>query len=95
MISTLFPLFENCKDKSSYLDEKYKLLLTIGEGRYAKVKLAYCTIEKKYVAIKVARKSSSIYQLELLYKEIQALVELKHDSRKNTVSITDFNFSGI
>jgi len=68
--------------------------MTIGEGRYAKVKLAYNISEKKYVAIKVARKSSDIYHLELLYKEIQTLVDLKNTNKRNTVSIMDFNFCG-
>jgi serine/threonine protein kinase len=76
------------------LDEKYLIIRTIGEGRYAKVKLAIDLSSKKQVAIKIMRVKNIINKrecLECLFTEINILTECRHP---NVVKILDASFDG-
>lgn len=76
------------------LDDKYLIIKTIGEGRYAKVKLAIDLLTRKQVAIKIMRVKNIINKkecLECLFTEINILTECRHP---NVVKILDASFDG-
>jgi serine/threonine protein kinase len=50
-------LDEKLLDHASILDNRYKIIETIGEGRYAKVKLAIELDTNKQIAIKIMKNS--------------------------------------
>ncbi|EAR92948.2 Serine/Threonine kinase domain protein (macronuclear) [Tetrahymena thermophila SB210] len=63
------------QNKVRILDGKYQILYTIGEGRYAKVKLGIDMETKKKVAIKIMREQSITDEssLELFINEVKIL----------------------
>jgi serine/threonine protein kinase len=77
------------------LDEKYEIIKTIGEGRFAKVKLAVDIKTKKQVAVKIMRVKNMVNKKECLdcfFTEINILTECRHP---NIVKILDASFDGL
>lgn len=66
--------------KSTLEANGYTLGKTLGEGAYAKVKLAISTKQNCHVAIKIInkRRASKEYLAKFLPREIQVLQRLKH-----------------
>ncbi|KAL4490939.1 hypothetical protein ABPG72_008675 [Tetrahymena utriculariae] len=66
------------QNKVRILDGKYQILYTIGEGRYAKVKLGIDMETKKKVAIKIMREQSITDEssLELFINEVKILSQV-------------------
>ncbi len=70
------------------------MLQTIGEGRYAKVKLAVDVSTQQHVAIKFMRVKNMLKKkqcLDCLFQEINILTECRHP---NIVKILDASFDG-
>lgn len=77
------------------MDDKYEIIKTIGEGRYAKVKLAVDIKTKKHVAVKIMRVKNMVNKkecLECFFTEINILTECRHP---NIVKILDASFDGL
>jgi len=53
-----FDFFPEFMEHAAILDNKYKVLDTIGEGRYAKVKVAIDMENNKKYAIKIMKENS-------------------------------------
>ena len=62
-----------------FLEFKNKL----GQGGFGSVYLAWDTLHKREVAVKVITSSDSLYNSTMMYKEIEALRSLNH---KNIVT---------
>lgn len=75
------------------LDNKYILLLTLGVGRFGRVKLGYDKIKKEFIAIKILKKNSSYISFLQFFKEIKTLKYLKNT--KGISNMKNFNFEGI
>ena len=75
------------------LDKKYAILLTLGVGRFGRVKLGYDIIKKEFFAIKILKKNSSYFSFSQFFKEIKTLKYLKNT--KGISNIKNFNFEGI
>ena len=75
------------------LDDRYILLIKIGEGRFGKVKLGYDLIKKRFVAIKILKKSAGPKIFNLFLREVEYLITLKNCSE--ICQILDFNFEGV
>jgi SNF-related kinase/serine kinase len=88
-----FDFYSEFFESSPILDNKYKLLHTIGEGRYAKVKLAINMENKKKYAIKIMRENqiNSPNKLELFINEVQILASIRSNQ---TVQIIHANLNG-
>lgn len=85
---------QKCKIRK-ILDDKYEIIKTIGEGRYAKVKLAVDIKTKKQVAVKIMRVKNMVNKkecLECFFTEINILTECRHP---NIVKILDASFDGL
>lgn len=81
-------------EKRKILDDKYEVMHTIGEGRYAKVKLAIELSTGQQVAIKFMRVKNMLRKkesLDCLFTEINILTECRH---ANIVKILDASFDG-
>ena len=63
------------------LDDKYKIILTIGEGRYSKVKLAFDFESNKLYACKILRKELCFSQetVETFVQEAEILSKMSFD----------------
>ena len=75
---TLVP--QKSERKSTLEAKGYTLGKTLGEGAYAKVKLAISSKQNNHVAIKIInkRRASKEYLSKFLPREIQVLQRLKH-----------------
>eukprot|EP00347_Sterkiella_histriomuscorum_P001022 403373639 len=86
---------EQKKPTKSILDNKYMIIKTIGDGRYAKVKLAVDMSKGKQVAIKFLKVHSGTSKrkaLECLHREIKILSECDHP---NIAKIIASSFDGV
>jgi len=98
MISSLFGLYQDSLESYPLLDHRYRLLVTLGEGRHAKysnltrVKLARDEKTGQFVAAKILHKHFNEVDLTLLYNEVRALLLLKKPANTYTQKIVNFNF---
>ncbi|CAA2961075.1 CBL-interacting serine threonine- kinase 21, partial [Olea europaea subsp. europaea] len=65
---------------------KYQLIRTIGEGSFAKVKLALNTANKQYVAIKIIDKQM-VTKLNLMHQVLQEIRSMRLLHHPNIVRI--------
>jgi len=75
------------------LDGCFKVLQTIGEGRYAKVKLAISLEDRKKYAVKIMREDqvNTPSKLEAFFNEVRILSSISH---KNLVQIVRVSIDG-
>jgi len=76
-----YDFFQEFFENAPVLDNKYKILYRIGEGRYAKVKLAINMEDKKKYAVKIMRKDQvdTAAKLENFLNEVQLLSSVYHN----------------
>jgi len=88
-----YDFFKEFLDNSPVLDDRYKILQTIGEGRYAKVKLAINLEDREKYAIKIMREDqvNSISKLEGFLNEVKILSSVYH---KHIVEMVYVNLRG-
>jgi len=86
----------NGKVSKRILDERYEILNTIGNGRFAKVKRAIDLNSNKEVAVKILKTHktslSRKQMLENFYSEIKILTYCRHP---NIVRLIDASFDGV
>lgn len=78
------------------IDERYRVLSKLGEGRFGKVYLAYDELKQQLVALKLLKTSSFHTKLNGFYNEINTLVSLSRGSENanKVTQIYDFSFNG-
>ena len=91
-LKTIQKKIENELDGFPLLDNRYHLLVTIETGRFGKVKLAFDSRKKEFLAIKLLKQHSSYLAFEHFYNEICVLCQ--HRGVKEVAQIKDFNFQG-
>nr|XP_058934555.1 MAP/microtubule affinity-regulating kinase 3-like [Kogia breviceps] len=83
-------LTANCADKEAHIDD-YEILHTIGEGSFAKVKLARHILTGRQVAVKVikkSRRSFSTFQ-QRLFREVHSMKALNHPNIVKLLGVID------
>nr|XP_058935040.1 serine/threonine-protein kinase MARK2-like [Kogia breviceps] len=83
-------LTANCADKEAHIDD-YEILHTIGEGSFAKVKLARHILTGRQVAVKVIKKrrrSFSTFQ-QRLFREVHSMKALNHPNIVKLLGVID------
>lgn len=78
------------------IDDRFRIICKLGEGRFGKVYLSYDEVKQKLLALKLLKSSSLNTKLNGFYNEINTLVSLsreKEDDNKVT-QIYDLNFNG-
>jgi serine/threonine protein kinase len=93
MISQLYSLLLEHVDGAPKVDTVYRPLITIGEGRFAKVKLCYHMEEKAFYAIKLLKKGFSLSELRAFVAEVDVLSRLA-SLTPHVPKIIDANFKG-
>mmetsp|Transcript_36242 Transcript_36242/g.41287 ORF Transcript_36242/g.41287 Transcript_36242/m.41287 type:complete len:444 (+) Transcript_36242:195-1526(+) len=85
--------FEKNVQEYAILDNKYKILHDLGEGRFAKVKLAESLDDSKLFAIKMMRDKevNTTKKLESIHREVEILSKLRH---KNIIDIYEVSSTG-
>ena len=93
MISQLYSHLVEHVDGAPKVDSIYRPLLTIGEGRFAKVKICYHMEEKTFYAMKVLKKGFSLQDLRAFVTEVELLSKLS-SLVPLVPRIVDANFRG-
>ncbi|KAM3134272.1 hypothetical protein pb186bvf_013557 [Paramecium bursaria] len=79
---------------ASILDDQYVIVDTIGQGRYAKVKLAVNIVDKQQYAIKVMKSdpTNSSQKIQSFINEVQTQADLEH---KNIIKVIQCKIDGV
>lgn len=81
------------KEEFPVLDNRYTILLTIGQGRFGKVKLVYDNLSQNFKAVKILKKNSGFESFRIFLDEIEFMLQNQHF--KNIIKCLDFNFKGV
>ena len=70
--------------------KNYEILETIGEGHFAKVKLAWHALTKRMVAIKVIQKTDqSLFRVKEQFREVDSLRTVNHPNTGKPVEVME------
>lgn len=92
----IIKICEKYFDLNRTIDDRYKLLYKLGEGRYGKVYLVYDIKINQLVALKILRNYCIRTKIDSFLQEIKNLVYLKKkfSTGLKITKIIDFNFKG-
>ncbi len=93
LLESILKKVKNYLEEFPLLDDRYRLLFTLGEGRFGKVKLGYDLRANEFVAIKILKKSAFFLSFSQFYQEVKILLMLRQEKTINPIK--SYNFKGI